>query len=580
LRLGSWGYNWGNTAYPGPDGAVDVRRTDTTSGDSAGGFNPQRYNRRRIQIEPTFSYAASHFLKLNHFFTFGFLTEKETYNFQQYPYLGGILEGFASPAGAPDFTTPNQITIYNTPAITTDYLRHNGAYAQDKIKVNKHLTLNVGIRWDYNNNWRPDESIRSDVTFAPFFYAGAPLSNGYSIPATFANYKIPGAQDIIKYPHAFTGRIGAAYDLLGDGKTSIKVSYGRYYENPGAAISNSVNPLRQLSDTFKWNDLNHDGVFQPNELGAFTSSTGAALSPIDPKLRQPYMDDFSGFVEHQVGNGFVVRGGFVYRQLKHDWALQELNRTTNLFTNPVTVNDPGVTGTGTTPITVYDIPASVNPLPSSLQEIVTPDHNNSYWRSVEFTAIKRMTSKWSMTATFLGTWSNTPNNFNLGTAALSAAGPGNGGGLIPYQPNLSQFNEARVYNSNFRLYGTYNAKWGIVISPIYRFQLGTPFARQVTVTGLRIGTIVIPVDPVGTYRTDNVAIFDTRVEKRFTFHERYQVGLFFDGFNLNNTNANQTEDPISGLKSLFGSTVKYQRFEAPTLVISPRIFRLGVKFSF
>lgn len=581
LRVGVWGYNWTNTAYPGPDGVIDLRRVDNATGDTAGGFNPQRYSRRRWQLEPTYSYAANHFLGTNHFFTFGFLTEKETYQFEQYPYKNAILETFNSP-GLPDFSTPSQVTIYNTPAITTDYLRHNGAYAQDKVKLNKHLTLNLGIRWDYNNNWRPDESIRSDVSYAQFFYAGAALPNGYTIPASFPSLKIPGADNIVYYPHAFTARLGAAWDIFGDGKTSLKVSYGRYYENPGAAISNNVNPLRQLSYTFKWNDLNGDKIFQNSELGAFQSSTGTAASPIDPKLSQPYMDDFNGFVEHQIGNGFVVRGGFVYRMLKHDWALQELNRTTNLFTKIVNFTDPGPTGTSPGTIPVYDIPvATGGSLPVSSQEVVTPDSNNSYWKSVEFTAIKRMTSKWSMTATYLGTWGNTPNNFVPGST-ITAAGPGGGSGVIPYQPNYSLYNEARTFNANFRLFATYNAKWGIVVSPVYRFQLGTPFAREVTVSGLNIGTITIPVDPVGTYRTDNISIFDTRVEKRFTFKERYQVGVFFDAFNINNSNAAQTEDPVTGTKSTVVNGVKYtyQRFEAPTLVVSPRIFRIGAKFSF
>jgi hypothetical protein len=582
LRVGSWGYNWNNSAYKGADGVYDYRQVDSTSGDTAGAFDPQRYNRRRFQVEPTFSYAASHFLKLNHFFTFGFLTEKETYNFQQYSFIGGIQENYTSAVGAPDFTTPNSITLYNTPAVATDYLRHNGAYAQDKIKVNKHLTLNLGIRWDYNNNWRPNETVRPDLQFASFFYQGAALPNGYSIPATFPTLQIPGAQGILNYPHAFTGRIGGAYDLFGDGKTSIKASYGRFYENPGAAISNLVNPLRVLSDTFKWiNPTN--APFNISQLGAFQSSTGGALDPIDPKIRQPFMDDFNGFVEHQIGNGFVVRGGFVYRVLRHDWALQELNRTANLFTKIGTFTDPGPTGTTPTQITTYDIPVTAgSPLPASLQEIVTPDKNNSFWRSIEFTAIKRLTNKWSMTATFLGTWSNTPNDFTVGSTALTAASPGGGTGLIPYYPTLSQYNEARVYNSNFRIYGTYNAKWGIVISPIYRFQLGTPYAREVTVTGLNIGTIVLPVDPVGTYRTQNISIFDTRVEKRFKIKERYEVGVFFDAFNINNSNADITQDPITGTKSTVVNGVKlsYQRFDAPTSVVSPRIFRLGAKFSF
>jgi hypothetical protein len=253
VRLGDWGYNWTNSAYPGTSGAVEPRRTDNTSGDVAGGYNPQRYSRRRFQIEPTLSYAVSSLFGLNHFINVGFLYEKETYDFEQYPYLGGIALTYASPAGAPDFTTPTQVTIYNTPALTYDYLHHDGAYIQDKIKINRRLTINAGIRWDYYNNYRPDEKVRSDVVWAPFFYAGAPLANGYSIPATYPDYQIPGNNHILRYPHSFAPRLGFAYDVFGNGKTTVRASWGRYYENPSLAVSMAVNLIRQLSYTFKWN---------------------------------------------------------------------------------------------------------------------------------------------------------------------------------------------------------------------------------------------------------------------------------------------------------------------------------------
>src|SRR5260370_1417723 len=146
------------------------RFAGNTAGDGSGGYNPQRYNRRGFQIEPTLSYAVNQFLGLNHFFNFGFLTEKETYNFEQYSYLNGIALTFASPAGMPDFTTPTQVTIYNTPALTYDYLRHHGAYVQDKIKLSRRLTVNAGFRWDYYNNYRPNETVRTNLPWASFFY--------------------------------------------------------------------------------------------------------------------------------------------------------------------------------------------------------------------------------------------------------------------------------------------------------------------------------------------------------------------------------------------------------------------------
>jgi hypothetical protein len=258
--------------------------------------------------------------------------------------------------------------------------------------------------------------------------------------------------------------------------------------------------------------------------------------------------------------------------MNHDWALVEQNRVNSLYTNPVTVTDPGPTGTSPSPITVWDIPAGVT-LPASLQEWQTPNGNNSYYRNIEATASRRMTKKWSMTGTFLATWSTTP--YNPTSAGASS-------NIVPAQPNILRYNLASYYNENFRIFGTYVAKWGIVISPIYRYQLGAQFARMLTVNGLRVGSLSVPLDPLNSYRQNNIAIFDTRVEKRLTFHERYQIGLFFDAFNIGNSNADQNQDNFTGTKTITvnGQKVTYQRFLSPTTVISPRIFRLGAKFSF
>jgi hypothetical protein len=176
-----------------------------------------------------------------------------------------------------------------------------------------------------------------------------------------------------------------------------------------------------------------------------------------------------------------------------------------------------------------------------------------------------------VSGTFLGTWST--GIVSPGTSYTTTA---------PTQPNILYYNGFSTYNSNLRVYGTYRAKWGIVITPIYRFQLGAPIQRMLTVTGLRAGTLTIPTGPLGQYRGDNISIFDTRVEKTLKIKERYQVGLFFDAFNINNSNAAQNQDNITAFKTITvnGQKVTYQRFLAPTTVISPRIFRIGAKFSF
>jgi hypothetical protein len=238
------------------------------------------------------------------------------------------------------------------------------------------------------------------------------------------------------------------------------------------------------------------------------------------------------------------------------------NLVTALYSNPVTKTYVNPAGT-TESVTVFDYPTSLTiPTSSSIEE--TPNWNNQFYRNLEFAVMKRMGNKFSVQGNYLGTWSD-----YLITPTAT-------------QPNILQYNWASVFNANVRVSGTYKAPWGISITPIYRFQLGAPLQQVVPITGLRQGTLTLPLDSLGSYRTNNISLFDTRFEKYLTFKERYKVGLFLDLFNIFNSNADQTQDNTIGTKSAVvnGQTVSYQRFLSAETITPPRIFRLGAKFSF
>ncbi len=122
-RMATFGYNWMNTAYPGTDGKIDVRRYDVTSTDSNGGYPPFQYNHRRYQYEPTGSYFLDNLLGAAHQLKFGFIWEHEYYGNQQYGPLGQMFLWYNSPAGSPDFTTPYRVSIENGPTVGKDRIR-------------------------------------------------------------------------------------------------------------------------------------------------------------------------------------------------------------------------------------------------------------------------------------------------------------------------------------------------------------------------------------------------------------------------------------------------------------------------
>ena len=96
------------------------------------------------------------------------------------------------------------------------------------------------------------------------------------------------------------------------------------------------------------------------------------------------------------------------------------------------------------------------------------------------------------------------------------------------------------------------------------------------------GFVAVLIDEFGKYRVDNPTIFDTRVEKRFRLPRGHRIGVFFDGFNLTNSNAAEAADDNTGRRTttVNGERVEYAQFLRPTAILNPRIYRFGLKYDF
>ena len=575
-RLAVWGYNWMNTWYPGPNGEVDPRQYDYNSTDVAGGYPPFRYNRRRDQYEPTASYFLDNFLGAAHQIKFGFIWEHEYYGNEQYGTLGQVLLSYNSPNGSPDFTTPYRVTLNNGPTVAKDYMNHGGSFIQDQLRIKRRITLNLGVRWDYYRAYEPSEQVRSDAIFRAFYYAGQALPNGYSIPATAPNYTIP-ARQVLRYPFDIAPRVGVAVDLTGKGRSVLKLSWGRFYSNPAPDFgSNNINGLQYLGAatpttgsafTFVWNDPTN-APFNLNQLGAYVSGSSTAVT-VAPHIKEPVMDDTSAFLDHQISSTLSVRVGFVFRYMHHDWQKVDIARTYNLYTQPVSVVDPGPDGAkGTSDdrtLMLYDIPSNVA-LPVSQYQMQTPNGNNEQYINYEITVNKRLSNKWTLLGSFYWTGQHYLQNG------------------VPTNPLMAYNNYVKdsYWTSHFS--GTYAAPWGILISPILRMQQGQPTDRTYNVTSLHQGSYAVIVDPFGSWRYDNLYVFDTRFEKQFRFKEHYVVSGLFDAYNIFNSNGVITYTVTTGTKTVTtpAGTVytAVPTFGAPSVILGPRIFRLGVKFQF
>jgi hypothetical protein len=164
---------------------------------------------------------------------------------------------------------PSQITQYASPWVVKAQAMSTSFYAQDQWTMGR-LTLQGALRYDNARSWFPEQA-QNPLRFFP--------------ASTFAK------EDGVTGYHDITPRMGAAYDVFGNGKTALKVNLGKYLQ--GASVSNlasNANPALRIrggggglfppSVTRSWNDLDND--FNPDcDLNNPFAQTPATTGSVD-----------------------------------------------------------------------------------------------------------------------------------------------------------------------------------------------------------------------------------------------------------------------------------------------------------
>jgi len=546
VRGGQFGYNFGLVSNSG-----DTRYESLNTREILGGGRDWELRRRRNQFTGAASYFKDQFLGGSHNLKVGgeYMDEKGQTIWNAYykdnvvHLVNGSLQG---PLSA---TTPVEVRLTNN-SDSWSALATISAFATDTWTVGK-LTLNLGARFDRYRVYLPEQSLAAQ-RFVPTALNFAAIDN----VKTF-NHVVP--------------RFGATYDLTGDGKTVIKANVGRFYFNPGVNLADSVNVNTgtQYAEHV-WNDLNNDRVFQNGEQGVeIRRFGGVANASIDPNLRNSYADETSLFIERAVIANLGVRAGFVYKKDNDGWQQVNAARPHSNFNIPTTVVDPGADG-------VYGSSDDRSIAAFNLSNTTAPANNVSRniegyegdFKTLEFSANKRYSNRWSMNASFSYTWTHQFANILFNNRFSPLVQNFSFFGSYPSNPNEKTDNKYTDWNG--KLSGSVDAGWGLRVTPVLKMQSGAPYGRYFTTRAgeLNYGTQLILAEPIGTRRQDTVAVLDFRVEKQLRFaSDRAKVGLFFDLFNALNSNTAVNIDWNSGAS-----------FEKATTVLGPRIAKFGVKF--
>jgi hypothetical protein len=545
---------------------VPVGRLETTTSQRSGAMDYYHY---RTTLKPQLSASLSYFMegRGTHNLKVGFEGYRERRKFLRfqpeniyYRDTNGI---------------PAEVDIYNTPNEGIDDSNLIGIYAQDEWALKRGFTINYGVRFDrYTLGW-PEQSFTPEQT--QYFQ---PVSTGNTTVAEFTS---------------ISPRIGVAWDLIGDGKSVVKVHYGRYYFNPSTDLSSLENPVGQAAIRYRFVpcsatvttacDVNGNRlVDSPAELGARLQTIGGAgFVTIDRDLDHPYGQGVTTSFERELADSLSVRGLYAYKAQRKGWA--EVDRARyNAYTIPVSFLDVGPDNIAGTPddqtLNLLDRAAGVPEdrfLTNPHKFSGVPEFAGDY-HTIEFGLNRRFKDRWLLMTSFEHTWADDFRNTGAGTSNLAVARQATFEPLaaasrtILWMPNRSRLGRQETTYWNYKLVGRYVFPYDIGVSSSYKLQSGFHWARAISVPGTTLrnaGTEEILAEPVNANRSENVHILDFRFEKGIKLSRVGRVTGMVDIFNITNAN------PITNFRVVTGP-----RFKEVISILDPRIVRFGVRWDF
>ncbi len=212
---------------------------------------------------------------------------------------------------------------------TTDY----GFFGEDHWKLTPRLTLDLGLRYDYESLPAPYSALTvASGTFTPYLASTDGLCSAYTGPGTCP--ALAAQANLTNHPSDKDNigpRVGLAYDPFGDGKTTIRAGYGLYFGRitNGVLLNNLLNtgsPAGQyVSATLKPN--NPTSPLFPNIIAAASGSAPTSYF-FAQNFRNPQVHEFDFSIQRDFGHGTVG-------QVSYMGALgRELPNALNINLNP------------------------------------------------------------------------------------------------------------------------------------------------------------------------------------------------------------------------------------------------------